>query len=276
MSETTSRTTPAPEAPATPPTPGRASPPRRPVGLIVALVVAIAVIAALTAVILWPDDEDGDTSTATTEPPATSITPSPPTSGETTPSTSAAPTTAAVDASTAVFPHAGSATRYADPVAAARAFATDFVGFTDPVVGEFMPGDARSGEVDVQPLADGPVTTVFVRQLGTDASWWVLGSATADIVVDSPSAGDTVTSPAVVSGTALAWEGVVGVEVRQDGSRAPLGSAAVTGGGDVPRPFSGQIAFSPPTVDHGALVFLTHSAEDGRVWEAAVIRLRFA
>ena len=49
----------------------------------------------------------------------------------------------------------------------------------------------------------------------------------------------------------------------------------LTGGGDVPRPFTGQITFSPPAADHGALVLLTHSAEDGRVRQAAVLRLRF-
>jgi Immunoglobulin-like domain of bacterial spore germination len=120
------------------------------------------------------------------------------------------------------------------------------------------------------------VTTVFVRQLGPDASWFVLGSATADIVVQTPAAGDTITSSVVVSGSALAWEGAVGVEVRQDGSTAPLGSGVVTGGGDVSRPFSGEIAFSSPTAAHGAVVFLTHSAEDGRVREAAVMRVGFA
>ena len=60
-----------------------------------------------------------------------------------------------------------------------------------------------------------------------------------------------------------------------DGVREPLGTGVVTGGGDVPRPFTGQITFSPPAADHGALVLLTHSAEDGRVRQAAVLRLRF-
>ena len=159
---------------------------------------------------------------------------------------------------------------------AARAFAVDFVGFADPVVGEFMQGDTRSGEVEVRPTADGPVTTVIVRQLGTDGSWWALGSATADITVDVPGTGDAITSPVTVSGSARAFEGTVLVEVRQDGSRSPLGTGFVTGGGDIPRPFTGQVDFSPPTAASGALVFLTTSAEDGQVWQAAVLRARFA
>ena len=54
--------------------------------------------------------------------------------------------------------------RYHDP-AAPRGFAADSVGFTDPMVEAFIRGDARSGVVEVRPVADGPATTVIVRQL---------------------------------------------------------------------------------------------------------------
>jgi len=47
-------------------------------------------------------------------------------------------------------------------------------------------------------------------------------------------------------------------------------------GGDILRPFSGEVEFSPPTEQHGAVLFLTRSEQDGRVWEAAVIRVRCA
>lgn len=260
-----------------PPTPdGPAAPgpdrQRRPVWLIVALVAAMALVAALVAVLVWPDDgEDAVTEPTTTEAPE-------PTATETTAPTTESPTTAApapVDTSTAVFPYASGDVRYDDPVAAARGFAVDFVGFTDPLVGEFMQGDARSGEVEVRPLADGPVTTVFVRQLGDDGTWWVLGSATADITVDSPATGDTITSPVALTGSALAFEGTVNVEVRQDGARSPIGTGFVTGGGDVMRPFSGEIAFSTPSAERGALVLLSLSAENGQVWEAATLRVAF-
>lgn len=247
--------------------------PRRPTWLVVALVVAVAVIAGLVAVLLWPNDDDDDTVTdpTTTEAPGTTA---PATSAPTTePPTTLAP--GPVDTATAVFPDAAGGARYDDPVEAARAFAVEFVGFTDPIVGELMQGDARSGEVEVRPLADGPVTTVLVRQLGPDDSWWVLGSATADIVVATPAAGDSITSPVAVTGEALAFEGNVEVEVREDGARDPIGTGFVTGGGDVMRPFSGQVDFTTPSADRGALVFLTTSAEDGRVWQAAVLRVGF-
>lgn len=249
-------------------------PPRR-TGLI-ALGLAIVAVGALLAVLLWPSDRaDNDTtSPTTTQAPQTTATPT------TEPSTTA-PTTATtapepVDTSTVVFPGPSSGVRYDDPVDAARGFAVDFVGFTDPLVGEFARGDARSGEVPVRPTARGPVTTVFVRQLGTDGTWWVLGSATANIAVDSPGSGDAIASPVAVSGSALAWEGVVNVEIRQDGSRQPLGTGVVTGGGDTMRSFAGEIEYSIPTADRGAVLFISHSAMDGRVWQAAVIRVSFA
>lgn len=243
--------------------------------LIAALVTAIAVIAALVAVIAWPDDSDD---TATTEPPTTTVTTaaSPTTAAPTTaPPTTATPTTPpAVDATTAVFP-AASTPRYDDPVAAVRAFAVDFVGFTDPVVGSYRAGDNRSGEVEVRAERTGPATTVTVRRLGTDGSWWVIGATTENLTVTSPEAGEDISNPVTVTGSALAWEGNVEGEIRQDGTRAPLGTGVFTGGGDVMRPFSGSISFSAPSQPHGALVLVTHSAEDGRVWQASVQRVAF-
>jgi hypothetical protein len=266
------------EPPPAPAPPGR---PQRPVWLVVALGIALAAIAALVAVLVWPSGEEGVvTETTTTLAPSTTATTEPSTTLAT-PTT--APATTAVpppmpppDTSTAVFPSASSTVRFNDPVQAARAFAVDFVGFTNPLVGGFKQGDARSGEVDVRPTADGPVTTVFVRQLTPGQSWWVLGASTDNIATDAPGPGDTISSPVTVSGSAVAFEGVVNVEIRQDGTRQPLGTGNVIGGGDILRPFSGQITFSRPSADNGAVVFLTRSEQDGRVWEATVIRVRFS
>jgi hypothetical protein len=249
---------------------------RRPTTLVVAVCVAVAVIAALVAVLLWPDGDGGtatDPTTETTATPTTEPTTEPTTDTTDAPDTTVAP--APVDTSTAVFPYATGDLRFDDPVAAARGFAVDFLGFADPVVGEFMAGDSRSGEVEVRPQSDGPVTIVMVRQLGADGTWWVLGSATADVAVDSPAALAAVTSPLTVTGRALAFEGNVSVEVRQDGSTAALGSGFVTGGGDVMRPFGGQVEFSAPTAERGTVVFLTHSAENGQVWSASTVRVQF-
>ena len=73
-----------------------------------------------------------------------------------------------------VAPGPHTSQRFDDPVAAARSFAVDFVGMTDPVVGEFQPGDSRSGEVPVRGFADGAPSAVLVRQLEDD-TWFVIG-----------------------------------------------------------------------------------------------------
>ena len=158
-------------------------------------VVAIALIALVA--VATSDDGDGNGSRGTTTAP-TSVTTGPP----------------SVDRATAIWPYAGSTTRYDDPVDAARAFAVSFLRFEAPVVGDFQQGDARSGEVEVRPRATGPVTTIILRQLSNETSWSVLGAATANIEVTGPSTGDEITSPVRVTGRALAFEGNVQVEVR--------------------------------------------------------------
>ena len=175
----------------------------------------------------------------------------------------------------AVWPLLDSSTRYDDPVDAARDFATELVGFDDPVIGPFLEGDGRSGEVEVRAEADGPGTTVLVRQLGPDDTWWVIGAATTNIEITEPEALAEIASPLVVRGRALAFEGVVDVELRADGGSDPLVTGSVTGGGTELAPFEGSFEFEWPDEAGGAVLLRTMSPEDGRVWEAAVVRIRF-
>jgi hypothetical protein len=164
--------------------------------------VAISIVVLLGVVVSGcSGSDDGDETKA---PP----TQRPTTTGAATSSSSAPTTTqASGDVSTAVWPFVMSPTRYRDPVAAARGFAVDYVGFVDPIVGAFRAGDARSGEVTVRRSDPGPVTTVFVRQLGNDGTWWVLGSTTANIVLTSPAASRFVrTAPRKRSARTSSWE----------------------------------------------------------------------
>jgi hypothetical protein len=144
---------------------------------------------------------------------------------------------------------------------------------SSPIVGDFMAGDSRSGEVEVRAMADGAVTTVFVRQLGADDSWWVLGSATAAMVVEQPSAGALVSSPATVSGQGRGFEGRIVVEVRQDGSAAPLGTAYGTAGSGGMAPFEVEVDFTAPTSEYGAIVAYGSNGL-GEMLEASVLRVR--
>jgi Immunoglobulin-like domain of bacterial spore germination len=240
-------------------------------GLLIGIGALVAVVVIAFVVYLVTRDDGTDTRTAATTTSAATTSTSTSTSAPAT----TAPVTVPVDTATAVWPYAAGTTRYADPVAAARGFATDFVGFTNPVVGEFRQGDTRSGEVPVQPEASGPETTVLVRQLGD--SWWVIGATTANIQLTSPAALATITSPVRLQGTSTAFEGTVNTQVRQDGSTQPIGSGLVMGGGSgTMGPFDGTLTFSQPSAPAGALVLLTVSPKDGTVSETTVVRVKFS
>ncbi len=142
-------------------------------------------------------------------------------------------------------------------------------------MGAFQQGDSRSGEVPVRPRADGPVTTVLVRQFGTDGSWWVIGAGTESITVDTPARLAAVSSPMRTTGTALAFEGTVLVKVVADGSAEAIGTGNVMGGGGPAAPFDGSITFTSPGKGRGAVVYYTDSAENGEVWSATVVRVAF-
>jgi hypothetical protein len=190
------------------------------------------------------------------------------------PGTTLAPADAA---KSAIWPWVDSPTRFSDPVAAATSFAVDYIGFTDPIMGEFQAGDSRSGEVEVRATETGPVTVVFVRQLTADDTWWVLGCAATNITIDQPAQAAVVTSPLTISGTASAFEGTVDVTLRADGNGEPVYAGFVTGSGDAtPGPYEATIDFTSPGPSGGALVMISRSPQDNSpVVEASALRIYF-
>jgi cytoskeletal protein RodZ len=256
--------------------------------MLVGLSSAAAVLAVVVLAVTIAGDDGGEnirtandrtttSSTATTSSPSTtettepSTTTSPPstsssTSTSTTTTTAPTSTPVEVDPSVPVWPTTAGSLRFDDPVAAAQSFATELVGFADPVVGAFEPdgADGRSGSVVVRPRADGPSTVVLVRRLGDD-TWWVIASSTADITLDRPATGAQVTCPLHLTGSALAFEGTVNVTLRDDAG-VTLRTGTVTGGGDVARPFDGSIDCSTGSgsgTGYGTLILTELSAEDG-------------
>lgn len=233
---------------------------RRRVVWIAGIVVVVLAVGAVV-VLVTRDDGDGTdraaTTTTRTQPlPATTIPGAP---------------------STAVWPPASSTVVYHDPVAAAKGFAVDYVGFTDPVVGEFRAGDSRSGEVSVRPDATGPETIVLVRQLGTAGTWSVLGSQTANLLPSVPVALASISSPVTLRGTSTAFEATVNVEIREDGNSQPLAKTTFMGGSNGQMgPYEATIAYAPPHATSGAVVLFTISPKDGHIAEATVVRVRFA
>lgn len=247
------------------------------VGLVVALVLVasdddeVATEATTTETV----SEPGST-TPTSAPSTTASTSTPPTSGSASGSTTAPAPLSPDEVAFALWPDPASATRYDDPRLAAAGFAEDLVGFTDPVVGGFQQGDSRSGEVPIRARADGPVTTVLVRQLGADDAWFVIAALTEDIELDEPVAQSAIDDPLLLSGRARAFEGTVLAAVHGDGAAAPLGTGVLTATGDgTLGPFSGEVRWTNPGGGWGSVILYTESAEDGRVWQATAVRVGF-
>jgi len=171
----------------------------------------------------------------------------------------------------------------AEAVATAVAYMRREVGMRDPVAGPFRWTGPTTGQVDVhprfgegqQPLS-GPITVVSLKRLAS--TWYVLGTQTSTIRVTQPEPSAHIASPVRVAGRALAFEGAVQVQVTQDryGKDILLGSGSVTGGGDMLRPFDGQISFRAPTGTTGSIIFAELSAANGEVSRATVIRVRFS
>lgn len=190
------------------------------------------------------------------------------------PASTTAPPAAPGELAAAVYPTSGSGTRFADPVGATQAFVTDFAGFVNPVVGQFVATGGDSGTVDVRAFGNGAVTTVQLQRIA--GSWWVLGCSTPDIRLDSPASAAAISSPVRLHGMSTAFEAQVNVEIRQDGERGPIGSGTVMGGsmGEMGA-FDGPVAFSSPDAGRGALVLFTVSMKTGTLYEATVVRVAF-
>lgn len=255
----------------TQPTPGT-GPNRWLVGVLSA---AAAAVLVLVAVAVFDDggDDDSDVAAETTTTEQATTTSSTTTTTEATSSTTAfAPL---VDPYDVAYPDPETAQRFESPAAVASAYATDVLGFTDLAVGQFRAGDTRSGEVPVTDGRGGPETIVLVRQMD-DEAWFALGSVTENIAVDEPQARDGVSTPLETSGTALAFEGTVVVQVLSQADRVLLGEGVVTGSGVPPAgPFEGTIDFEPPEDEQpGIVVYLVRSPGDGHVTEATSFPVR--
>ncbi len=196
----------------------------------------------------------------------------------TTTSTSVPATTTSAPEPTwvAPWPTAASTIRYPTPSAAALGFARAVLHMTTPQARAFQQGDTRSGEVPIITSPTGPVTTVLVRQLTSDNTWWVLGSACAAVNITSPHALDTVSSPMALTGESTAFEAVINYSLYQDNVAIPIATGTTMGGSNgVMGPFSTTLSFATPSQRYGVLVVYTRSAKDGSVLEASAIRVAF-
>jgi hypothetical protein len=179
-------------------------PPSDPPGTVpwVPVVLAALAVIALGVIVLFLLDDDGDDAgTTTVAAPTSTVVEQTTTSALATTTTAADTTTTAAETTTSstppvqvdydavVFPVEGSGVAFNDPVVAARAFAVDYLGFTNPVVSRFNAGDSASGEVEVRAVDTGVPTIVLLRTFGDTGQWFVTGASNENIVVDTPEPG---------------------------------------------------------------------------------------
>ncbi len=173
--------------------------------------------------------------------------------------------------------------RHDDPSEAARAFAVEYLGMVDPIVGEpFGPGPDGTVEVTLAPRGEGGQSLgagtmeTIVHLDPSGPPWQVLFTRSSNIRLVGPTFRNATETPIAISGQATAYEGTVQVEVRGPGG-ATLGRDFVTAGAlGTFGPFDAEIAFEPPSTEGlGALVLFTESAVDGSTLEATVVSLNF-
>ena len=178
-------------------------------------------------------------------------------------------------------PPEGAQPSLAEAQRVARAFLTEVVGMRNLTVAGSRWRSDFIATVDFRTRTGGPISQVVLGRSKT--SFTVYGVTTGTIRVDRPAEAITpsdlavVTSPTTISGEALAFEGAVNVRVVQvrNGVARTLGTGHVTGGGDVMRPFTGQITFAAPGADTGWVLASELSARNGAVTKVTAVRVAF-
>lgn len=135
------------------------------------------------------------------------------------------------------------------PEGAAGAAVRDLIG-VEPVLGEYMAGDSRSGEIVVfSPGETAPVerSLLLLRQLGPDDQWSVIGAINSAMTIDRPASGGVVPARMLtVSGRGRGFEALVVVSAHRIGDSIELIDQKTTMGGslETPEPFSVELDLS--------------------------------
>jgi hypothetical protein len=237
----------------------------------------IALLLTATVVAGCGSDSDGSTTTgAATTTTAATTTSSSAAATTTVVPTTAAPTTAAPTTATPTSEPATSSTAVTSTTAVVPTqialwpapdvvFATPEEAATDflanalnpgPVLGEFMAGDQRSGEISVfaadesgAPLGT-PRSTLLMRMLGPSDGWFVIGAVSDVAIITTPEAGSTVPAgPLTVTGVAQGFEANIGVKAFVVGHADPPLDSTTTMAGNfgVPLPYEVTLDLSAAT-----------------------------
>jgi hypothetical protein len=176
----------------------------------------------------------------------------------------------------AIFPYYANGVRYVTAAAAAKDFAVQMLAMSNPTVGAYQRESSRAGLVDVSPPGGATPTVVRVSRLLGDQTWWVTGATCAEVVIDTPTTLQEVSSPISLTGSSTAFEAVVNVSLYADGTTAPIATTTVMGGSNgTMGPYQGSLSFPATNASHGSLVVYTRDAKTGATATASAVRVKF-
>lgn len=177
-----------------------------------------------------------------------------------------------------------------DPASVAKAFAEDLAQWHIQVVDVSTEGSADEGwtaSVILRPyigeegheIPGPPHNLLLIGLEGAEhPAWFVAGLQSEDIVVDTPNPGDRVSSPMLVSGRSVAYEGTLNARIKDDAGnillRADSEDSILMGGAYEPAPFSGELSFSRPGAPAGILV-ISADAGTGPSPAITIVRIHF-
>ena len=247
------------------------------------VLVLLAFVAAVAFVSCGDDESSSSTTEGSTVPTTAPATTSPTTAPETTAPATTEPATT-VPATTVVPPTAPTTSIdgleqpaiwpaadvvFSTPEAAAADFVEQLLG-VPAVLGEFMGGDARSGEIEVfSPGEGGPGSsvvrsTLLMRTLGPDDGWFVLAAVQPTVSIDTPPQGETVAAaPLTVAGAARGYEATIIVKASIAGTTTLLVDPAIAMGGalETPEPYTATVDLS--TAPAGSVVTILVRGDTG-------------
>jgi hypothetical protein len=161
----------------------------------------------------------------------------------------------------------------ADPTAVSQFWVQNYLGFTDvdKILSTTKSSDGDTAQVTLgrtmtaEQKKTVPVTVVQLVKYGK--GWVVLGADDAaaapyQLLLTSPSAGATVSSPLTVTGPGFGVEEVARIDVRDAATPASFGHDNVSFGGGTPE-WTASVAFSGATGPVGVVVASEKSLADG-------------
>lgn len=143
------------------------------------------------------------------------------------------------------------------PESAAEAAVASLIGVT-PVLGDFMAGDSRSGEMVVfSPGETTPVerSLLLLRRLGSDDRWSVIGAINSAMTIDEPETASVVPAGLLtVSGSGRGFEGLIVVSAHRIGDRVESIDQETTTGGSLERSEPFRVVLDLSDTDPGDVI----------------------